>query len=186
MRNPAGYSCPYNEPDACLRLFQGGASVSLCQVRAAQVRSELKTRNRMIYFGFLAVLMLSEMLTSNIYSLLGPLEATAKMMGVSVAEERNRLIVLIFLDAVPGIGALLVIRAYRRGVATSAGRMAVMATTVGMIVYGVYQFWSATFQLGNMQHFVQWVGVVYSLLGAGAWFIGGDLRKGPASAGPAG
>jgi len=138
----------------------------------------MKTRSRMIYFGFLAVLMLSEMVTSNIYSLFGPLDITAEIMGVSIAQERTRLIILIFLDAVPGIGALLVIRAYRRGGAAPAGRMAVMATTLGMIAYGIYQFWSATFQLGNMQNFVQLVGVVYSLLGVGAWLIGGDLRKG--------
>jgi hypothetical protein len=139
----------------------------------------MTTRSRMFYFGFLAVLMLSEMLTSNIYSLFGPLAATAEMMGVSVYQERTRLIILIFLDAVPGIGALLVIRVYRRGAAAPAGRMAVMVTTFGMVAYGIYQFWSATFQLGHMQNFVQLVGIVYSLLGVGAWLIGGDLRKDP-------
>ena len=135
-------------------------------------------RSRIIYFGFLAVLMLSEMVTSNIYSLLGPLEETAELMGVSVSEERIRLIILIILDAAPGTGALFAIRGYRRIEAGRAGRMGVIATTLGMLIYGGYQFWSATYQLGNMQGFVQLVGIVYALLGVGAWFVGGDLRKG--------
>jgi len=137
----------------------------------------MKKRSRMIYFGFLAVLMLSELLASNLYSLLGPLESTAELMGVSVAVERIRLIILIILDAIPGLGAVLVIRGYRHVEAGPAARMGVIATTVGMLVYGGYQFWAATFQLGNMQSFVQLVGVVYALLGIGAWFVGGDMRK---------
>jgi hypothetical protein len=137
----------------------------------------MKGRGRTIYFGFIAVLMLSELLTSNLYSLIGPLEDTAALMGVSVAVERVRLVILILLDAVPGIGAVLVVRAYRTGDAAGAGRAGVMLTTFGMLAYGAYQFWSATFQLGNMQGFVKLVGIVYAALGVVAWLVGGDLRQ---------
>ena len=137
----------------------------------------MKKRSRIIYFGFIAVLMLSEMVTSNVYSLLGPLEDTAEIMGVSVSVERIRLIILIALDAVPGIAAVIAITAYRSGDAAGVGRVAVILTTFGMLAYGGYQFWSATVQLGNMQNFVRLVGVVYSLFGIIAWFVGGDLRQ---------
>lgn len=141
----------------------------------------MKKRTRLIYFGFIAFLMLSEMVTSNLWSLVGPLEETAEIMGVSVETERLRLAILIVLDAIPGIGALLAIYGYRRTDAMRAGRVGVMMTTCGMLAYGVYQFGSATFQLGNMQGFVKLVGVVYALLGLAAWFIGSDLRNGQLS-----
>ena len=138
----------------------------------------MKNRSRIIFFGFIAFLMLSEMITSNLYSLIGPLEETAKIMGVSVAVERVRLMILIVLDAIPGIGALFAIQGYRRVDSVKAGRIGVIATTYGMLVYGCYQFLSATFQLGNMEGFVKLVGVVYALLGVAAWIIGVDLRRG--------
>jgi hypothetical protein len=141
----------------------------------------MKKRSRIIYFGFIAVLMLSEMVTSNVYSLLGPLEDTAELMGVSESVERIRLITLIVLDAIPGIAAVMAIIAYRSGDASGVGRSAVILTTFGLLAYGGYQFWSATFQLGNMQNFVRLVGVVYSLFGTIAWFVGVDLRHGLSS-----
>jgi hypothetical protein len=137
----------------------------------------MKKRSRIIYFGFIAVLMLSEMVTSNVYSLLGPLEDTAELMGVSVSVERIRLVILIVLDAIPGLAAVIVILAYRSGDAARVGRFAVILTTFGMLAYGGYQFWSATFQLGNMQNFVRLVGFVYSLFGIIAWYVGADLRQ---------
>jgi hypothetical protein len=141
----------------------------------------MRKRSRIIFFGFIAVLMLSEMVTSNVYSLLGPLEDTAELMGVSESVERFRLIILIVLDAIPGIAAVMVIIAYRSEDASGVGRIAVILTTFGMLAYGGYQFWSATFQLGNMQNFVRLVGAVYSLFGGIAWIVGGDLRRGLSS-----
>jgi hypothetical protein len=141
----------------------------------------MKKRNRIIYFGFIAILMLSEMVTSNLYSLIGPLEDTSELMGVSVPVERIRLAILIVLDAIPGVGAVLAIRGYRSVNNAGAGRIGVILTTFGLLAYGCYQFWSATFQLGNMQNFVKLVGVVYATLGIIAWFVGADLRQGPAS-----
>jgi hypothetical protein len=141
----------------------------------------MRKRSRIIYFGFIAVLMLSEMVTSNVYSLLGPLEDTAELMGVSESVERIRLIILIVLDAIPGVAAVMAIVAYRSEDALGIGRVAVILTTFGMLAYGGYQFWSATFQLGNMQNFVRLVGVVYSLFGIIAWIVGSDLRRGLSS-----
>ena len=70
----------------------------------------MKNRCQIIYFGFIAFLMLSEMITSHLWSLVGPLEETADLMGVGMAVERVRVAILILLDAVPGVGAVLAIR----------------------------------------------------------------------------
>ena len=136
----------------------------------------MKKRSRMFYFGFIAFLGLSENI-GNLYSLFGPLEDTADLMGVHVAAERIRLVILIFLDAIFAIGAVLTIWGYRNSEAVRAGRMGVIITTAGMLAYGGYQFWAATFQLGFMPNFHKLVGVVYAMLGIIAWFVGGDLRK---------
>ena len=141
----------------------------------------MKHRGQIIFFAFIAVLMLSEMIGSNLWSLIGPLEDTAKFMGVSVAEERVRLIILIILDAIPGVGALLAVQGYRLSGSRRAGRNGVIITTFGMLAYGSYQFTSAIFQLGDRQSFVMLVGVVYASLGVTAWFIGRDLRQAEAS-----
>ena len=49
----------------------------------------------------------------------------------------------------------------------------------GMVVYGCYQFWAGTFQLGSesMQNLTRTVGIIYPLIGIGAWFVGQDLRE---------
>lgn len=136
----------------------------------------MKTRYRIIYFGFIAFIMLSEMITANLYSLLGPLEETAELMGVSVEAERVRLLILIGLDSVPGFGALLTVAAYLRPEARRFGRIGVFATTFGMVIYGIYQLLAATFQIEHLRLLVTTVGITYPLLGAGAWFVGSDLR----------
>ena len=140
----------------------------------------MKKRSRMFYFGFIAFLGLSENI-GNLYSLFGPLEDTAELMGVDVADERIRLVILIFLDAIFAIGAVLSLWGYRNSEAVRAGRMGVVITTLGLLAYGGYQFWAATFQLGFMPNFHKLVGVVYAMLGIIAWFVGGDLRKGISS-----
>ena len=112
---------------------------------------------------------------------MGPLKDTADLMGVSVTTERTRLVILIFLDTIPAIGVVLFIWGYRNGEAARAGHIGVVITTVGMLLYGSYQFWAATFQLGFMPNFHKLVGVVYATLGIIAWFVGGDLRKGLSS-----
>jgi len=124
--------------------------------------------------------MLSENI-GNLYSLIGPLKNTADLMGVSVEAERIRLVILIFLDTIPAIGAVLSIWGYRKGEAARAGHIGVVITTIGMLAYGGYQFWAATFQLGFMPNLHKLVGVVYATLGIIAWFVGGDLRKGLSS-----
>ena len=73
---------------------------------------------------------------------------------------------------------MLVIRGYRGVAADNTGRIGVYLTTFGMLAYGGYQFWSATYQLGNMQGFVKLVGIVFSVLGVVAWIVGRDLRNG--------
>ncbi len=136
----------------------------------------MKKRSRIIYFSVIAFLMISENI-GNVYSLMGGLEKTAELMGVPVQDERTRIMILIFLDAVPAIGALLAIWAYRNSTRVQAGRIGVAVTTIGLLAYGSYQFWAATYQLGFMPMMHQFIGIFYAALGIAAWYIGSDLRK---------
>jgi hypothetical protein len=140
----------------------------------------MKIRSQIIYFAFIAVLVLSENI-GNIISLIGPLEETARKMGLSLQEERIRIVILIVLDAIPALGAVLAIWGYRRAEAALIGRIGVFVTTAGMLAYGVYQFWSATFQLEFMPNVHKLIGIVYAMFGIAAWFVGSDLRKGRSS-----
>lgn len=139
----------------------------------------MQIRTRKIYFGLIAVIMLSELFTSNLYSLFGNLENTAEIMGVTVLEERIRLYILIVLDIVAGGGAALALMSYWRPSAAGIGRIGVYMAAIGMVVYGCYQFWAGTFQLGSesMQNLTRTVGIIYPMLGIGAWFVGRDLRE---------
>jgi hypothetical protein len=84
---------------------------------------------------------------------------------------------LLFLDTVTAIGALLAIWAYRSSTQIQAGRIGVAITTIGLLVYGSYQFWAATYQLGSIPMMYQFIGVFYAGLGIAAWFIGSDVMK---------
>ena len=139
---------------------------------------EMKKRTRMIYFGFIAILMLSEMVFADIYTLLGPLEKTAELIGVDVEVERARLMLLTVLDFIPGIGAILAVRAYRNAAAAHLGGVGVNMASIGILSYGLYQLWFATYLLQWMPAFHQGVGSFYVLLGVLTWLVGGDLRKG--------
>ena len=58
---------------------------------------------RIIFYAVIALLMFAELFLSNISSILN-LEATASMLGLSPDSERSRLLTLIILDALAGIG----------------------------------------------------------------------------------
>ena len=139
----------------------------------------MQPRGKKIYFGFIALIMLSELFTSNLYSLFGNLENTAEIMGVTVLEERIRLYILIVLDLVAGGGAVLAVIGYSNPSRAALGRIGVIMASIGMVVYGCYQFWAGTFQLGSesMQNLTRTVGIIYPLLGVGAWFAGSELRN---------
>ncbi len=133
---------------------------------------------RIAFFAVIALLMLSELFLSNIGTWLNNLEEIAQQFGITPAAERTRLLILIALDAVAGIGALLATWGYLRQAATSLGRIGVILTTAGLILYGLYQFLSAWFQFtGTMSTAIMSVGVVYVLIGILAWFAGRDLRR---------
>ena len=109
---------------------------------------------------------------SNLGTLLGDVTGTAAMMGISPEAERMRLFVLIALDAVAGFGALFAAIGLLRKNARWQ-RNGALATTVGLVLYGVYQFFSALFQLNDSVRIpVMVVGVVYALIGVAAWWLG--------------
>jgi hypothetical protein len=133
-------------------------------------------RGRIIFFGILALLAGSEMIFSNIGTLIGNLDATAAMLGVSVAAEQTRLFILIAFNLVVLIGSVWVCIALLRRNTPINAQLGVRLASSGMIGYGVYQVWSALFLLApQWQVPILVVGVVYALIGVLAWWLGRAL-----------
>lgn len=130
---------------------------------------------RIVFYAVIALLMLAELFLSNIGSLLN-LEATAKMLGLSPDAERSRLFILIVFDALAGIGGLLAIWSLLRPSAAEIGRVGAWMVVAGLLLYGIYQVYSALFVLGPAwQAAILGVGITYALIGLVAWWIGRPL-----------
>lgn len=137
---------------------------------------------RVIFFFVIALLMLAELFMSNLGTLLGDVTSTSAMMGITPDAERTRLWILILLDAVAGLGALVAaIGLLRKNAAWQ--RYGALATAIGLVLYGAYQFFAALFQLNDSVRIpVMVVGVVYALIGVAAWWLGARI---PAAHAPA-
>jgi hypothetical protein len=127
---------------------------------------------RIIFFCLIAITLFSELIFSNLGTLNGDIAGTAQMLGISVEAERRRLLILIMLDAIAGIGAVIAIvgavmnkaRVMRAGGAICA---------VGLMAYGLYQLFAAITQLGpDLRAPIILVGVLYMLIGVMAWLLG--------------
>lgn len=126
---------------------------------------------RLIFFGLIAITLFSEMLFSNLGTLNGDIAGTAQMLGLSVDAERQRLLILIMLDAVAGVGAVIAI------VGAVTGRLNLMRSggtlcAIGLVAYGLYQLIAALTQLGpDLRMPVMLAGGLYMLIGVMAWLI---------------
>jgi hypothetical protein len=128
------------------------------------------------FYAIIALLMLAELLLSNIGTLAGNLDATAAMLGLSPDAERTRLVILIILDAVAGGGALLALWALLRPTGHALGRAGAWLTAIGMAGYGLYQIGAALLQLApTWRGPILGVGVVYLLIGGLAAWLGRPL-----------
>jgi hypothetical protein len=124
-----------------------------------------------IFFSMLALIALSELLFSNLGTLNGGLQAAADLLGLTVRQERTRLLILIALDAIAGIGAVLAVIGLiaRNSLATYGASMCAM----GFLAYGIYQLFAALTQFGPaVRGPVALVGVLYAGVGIAAWVIG--------------
>lgn len=127
---------------------------------------------RLIFFFLIALLLLAELWLSNLGSLTNNLAGMAALMGLSVAAERVRLLILIGLDALGGGGALLALTGYLLD-RPALRRVGVLLTTLGLVLYGGYQLVSALTQLTpELRPTMALIGVVYAAIGIVAWRIG--------------
>jgi hypothetical protein len=130
---------------------------------------------RILFYAIVALLMLAELFLSNIGSLLN-LEATAIMVGLTPDNERARLLTLMVFDALAGIGAILVLWVLFGRRAAVFGRTGAWMVVAGMLLYGIYQIYSALFVLApEWQPSILGVGLTYTLVGIAAWRIGRPL-----------
>jgi hypothetical protein len=127
---------------------------------------------RIIFFSLIAVTLFSELIFSNLGTLNGNIAGTAQALGLGVDAERRRLLILIILDAIAGIGAVLAII----GAVTNKAnvmRAGSAMCAIGLMAYGLYQLIAALTQLGpDMRTPIIMVGVIYMLIGVMAWLIG--------------
>jgi hypothetical protein len=140
----------------------------------------MKTFFQELYFLFISLLMLSELLAGNMFSLTLGLDRAAELMAVSTETARTHIIILSVFDALAGFGAAAVFFACRNiesSYAVTAGRIGIIATSIGMLLYGSYQLWYAIYQLGDIQEYIKAIGIVYALFGVIAWVIGEDMKR---------
>lgn len=139
---------------------------------------------KIVFFAVIALAFWSELVFSSISGLLN-VEDLAARFNLNAGTLRPYLAALALLDVVGGTGALLVIWGYVKPNASSAGRLGVKITSIGMVVYAVYQAASGMFILGSdLQSMYIWIGVVYAVMGGVVWLIGKSLRE-PQAALPA-
>jgi hypothetical protein len=127
---------------------------------------------RIIFFSIIALLMFAELWFSNVGTLTNNLEGIAALMGLSVAAERTRLIILISLDAIAGVGALIALVGCLIN-HTVLRRIGAMMTGIGLLLYGGYQLYSALTQLpAELRATIALIGLIYMGIGIAAWLIG--------------
>lgn len=125
----------------------------------------------LVLFVLLALIAFSELIFSNLGTLNGDIAGVAQMLGLTLQQERTRLLILIALDAIAGVGAVLAVVGLlmrNRLIAYGASLCA-----MGFFAYGVYQIFAALTQLGaNVRVPVAVAGAMYLLLGVAAWLVG--------------
>lgn len=127
-------------------------------------------------YAAIAVLMLAELLLSNLGTLIGNLEATAAMLGLTPEQEQVRLIILMLCNMGASDGALLALASLFFPSLARYRRIAAWLTTGSIVAYALYQIGAAQFQLGEQWRLpITIVGVVYLLLAAYSWWIGQRL-----------
>ena len=128
---------------------------------------------RIILFGLLALIALSELVFSNLGTLNGDLAGGAATLGLTVQQERTRLLILIMLDAIAGFGAVLALFGAIRPTGANLFQYGAGLAALGYFGYGTYQVFAALTQLqAGMRVPVLIVGLVYAFIGAMAWLIG--------------
>lgn len=127
---------------------------------------------RILFFALIALLMVAELWFSNLGSLTNNLEGTAALMGLSVATERTRLLILIALDAVAALGALIALIGCLRD-RTTMRRVGTLIAALGLLLYGLYQLGSALTQLSpELRGTIVLIGLIYIGIGAITWIVG--------------
>lgn len=127
---------------------------------------------RIFFFVVVALLVWAELWFSNLGSLRNNLTGTAAFMGLTVDQQRLRLLTLIGLDAIAGIGALITIVGCLRN-KVRLRRSGAMVTTVGLVLYGLFQILSALTQLPTeFSNTIILIGLVYIGIGIVTWVVG--------------
>ena len=130
-----------------------------------------------LYFGFLAVLMLSEMFASNLSSVLFQVDNAAAVFGMSVEATWHHMSMLAVLDAIPGLGGVLVVWAIRHDNAWFIGRIGLVMTVTGMLAYGGYQVWFSMLGITTIDIFLRTLGVTYMMFGIVAAWLGRSVPQ---------
>lgn len=132
-------------------------------------------RGRLIFFGLLAVVLLLEILFSDLGSL-ARLEIVAAELGLTPETERSRLWTLISFGSMGALGSLLCVVALLSS--RLVARVGLPLAVLGVTAYGLYQVFSATTQLASEWRLpIAFVGCVYVAIGLVTWWIGRGILE---------
>jgi hypothetical protein len=138
----------------------------------------MKDLLRELYFGFIAILMFSELIASNMFSLFFDIQTPVDVMGVTEEVARQHMLTLAFFDALVAVGAVMVYITLRYVRTVTLGKVGLLLVVFGLLAYGCYQYWFAVNRLQDMEIFIKVVAGVYFCFGLGAWGLGRPLLYG--------
>ncbi len=136
------------------------------------------TIGKLIFYGFIALLFLSELGLSSFGGLQSDLAASAASNGIEVQTLRLYLIGLGIIDVLGGIGTGLAIAALIRPGPNVPGRLGALLTTAALVLYAAYQVAFEQFAVGLVANELYiMIAVLYLVLALISWPVGGSLRN---------
>lgn len=133
---------------------------------------------KLLFYGFIALLFLSELGLSSLGGLQGDVALSAANNGIAAHTLRLYLIGLGILDALGGIGAGIAIAAIVRPGPKVPGRLGAILTTAALILYAAYQVGFGQLATGlRASELYIMIGIVYLVFAMISWPVGGSLRN---------
>jgi hypothetical protein len=128
-----------------------------------------------MFYGFIAISMLIELLGGDLYCMLFAIDRVAELLDIGVSLAYQHLLILAIWNTLSCVGAAMVFYGLYFHEKMYFRRVGNLLTVVGLLSYGSYQFWFATNHLGEVGFYVKGAAIVYILFGIVAWYLSKGL-----------